>query len=114
MTTNQEVACSNHAGCTIIINTLETLYPASFLDGAHLQRIGPEIQRKMPKPNPTHARTISCRISPEEYARFTLIADKAIKKHKCNKTPILRELLGLDKNVLLSDADIRYFRTGKK
>lgn len=42
LTTNQEVACSNHAGCTNLFNNLQTLSKASFFVGAHLSRIGGE------------------------------------------------------------------------
>lgn len=46
LTTNQEVACSNHAGCTILFNSLETLLQASFFIGAHYQRILAQIHFK--------------------------------------------------------------------
>ena len=58
---------------------------------------------------------LSIRLTPEEKARYTEIWQKARKKYPyITKSDLIRELVGLTKNLVVTDSDIRYFKTGNR
>lgn len=62
-----------------------------------------------------NANVFAIRLDAEEYARYVELWQKAKKKFPyITKADMNREIAGLTKNVALTDADIRYFRTGNK
>lgn len=56
----------------------------------------------------------SIRMHEDEHKRYTELWQLAKKRHKfVGKSDINREIMGMSKPFILTDAEIRYFRTGE-
>lgn len=62
-----------------------------------------------------YADTITLRLTKDESARFREVMDLAKARNPyCDKSDVIRELIGLREPENLTPEDIEYFRTGKR
>lgn len=64
-------------------------------------------------PSINRSQVLGLRLTDEENKRYTELWAKVKKKYPyITKSDLNREIVGLSKNLVLTDADIRYFKTG--
>ncbi len=57
---------------------------------------------------------LTIRLDDAQHIRFWKLMERANSRAYANKSNLLRELLGLSELKVLSEADVEYFKTGKK